>query len=327
MTNQNNQTVIYTWKNKEVTYVTYYESQKDIYITVDWIYTIKNLLRDPKNSILTNPYLKKSYLTLRVALSNLLGLCTLATKYIQYKKHILQILNGKEIILNIQHGGLGDWLVYSKIPELLYKKFSVKTYISKSSYSNLRNKEIYSLIFEKNPFCYGLKDVESQNNIYTFSHFPHEKNILTLLTDKRQKDWSSIISRQLHIDESDSTPKVYVSPKHLEEYRDAILVDLNFISGKKLGWYYNQEKINKIIDDCKKKYNTSKVVYVNPSDQDIHTYYGMINSCACFVTILSGGAALAATIDKEFIVILPENISGGSVDGFVFTDSKGRYIR
>lgn len=325
--NLNNKTVIYRWGNSKVTHVTYGESDGDIYITVTWIYTIKNLFYNPKKSILTNPYLKTTYLILRASITNLLGLLTLFSKYSHYKKHILDILSKKELILNIQHGGLGDWLVYSKIPELLYKTHSIKTYISTASYSSLRNKEVYNLIFEKNPFCFGLKENTSPENTYTFSYFPHEKSIVTLLTDQKQEDWASVISKQLQVEYSESTPKLYISPVYLDGYKDIILVDVNFISGRKLGWFYDEIKIHQVIEDCKIKYNTAKVVYVDPGKQDLSTYYGMIYSCACFITVLSGGAALASTIDKEFYVVLPENIHGGSVDGFIFTHSKGRYIR
>ena len=69
------------------------------------------------------------------------------------------------------------------------------------------------------------------------------------------------------------------------------------------------------------------IKYVDPKEQDLFQYIDMIYSCKRFVTVLSGGAALAISLDKPFTAILPYNIFGGSVDNFVFKKSKGTYTK
>ena len=53
----------------------------------------------------------------------------------------------------------------------------------------------------------------------------------------------------------------------------------------------------------------------------------MIYSCKRFITVLSGGAALATCIKKSFTVIKPYNVYGGSVDQFVIKNSLAKYIK
>ncbi len=328
MKENNKSSIAYKWRNSgKIIKFSFFEGENYTVTEVDWKFTLYNLFSNTKLSIQTNPYLKRFFLTLLNLIINTKCLFVLYPTWLAYKTKIKHIIKHKEIVLSIAHGGLGDWLVYSSIPEILYNKYGIQTYISKSSIENLRNKDIYKLFFERNPYVKGIRDVNDYKEInYLFEYFPYEKGLVNFFFDLNQPDWTTIILNQFNISDK-SKPKSYFIPKEDTQYKNKIIVDVNYISGKKLGWYYNDEKIENFVKKYLQENPTLTVIYVNPGAQDLETYYSMIYSCAYFVTVLSGGAALAASLDKEFTVMLPENISGGSVDGFIFKNSKGKYIR
>ena len=105
---------------------------------------------------------------------------------------------------------------------------------------------------------------------------------------------------------------------------DGILVDINYISGHKLGWYYDIKNIK----DFATKFasNKYKIKYVDPKEQNVEKYIDMIYSSKGFISVLSGGAALAAALQKEAVIFLPKNVRGESVYNFVFKKSKIKYI-
>ena len=95
----------------------------------------------------------------------------------------------KSKIINIDFGGLGDHLQFSTLPEEFFKKYKkkVKTYIFENS--SFRNKEIYDLVWKKNPFIYGISKSKPNSGHLNEIKFPKKKkkilfkigNLLTAL--------------------------------------------------------------------------------------------------------------------------------------------------
>ena len=60
-----------------------------------------------------------------------------------------------DVILGAWHGGLGDNLQFSTLPEQFYKQQGRTTYLLDGS--TFRNKGIYQLVWEFNPYIKGIK--------------------------------------------------------------------------------------------------------------------------------------------------------------------------
>jgi hypothetical protein len=238
-----------------------------------------------------------------------------------YNEKIIKIINNKKIILDIEYGGLGDWLIYTSLPRLLKKKYNVDFYLSAKSLKQLRNIDTFKICFESNPFFMGVSD---DNDVYKFRIFSRDKSMANFFFDTKGMNAVEVLERQFDVLDK-SIPEVYYKPKILKGYENTILVDKNYITGKASGWLYDNDvfdrEVARFFDE------KSNVQYVIPSKQNIFYYADMIFSCKRFITVLSGGAALASCFQKEFSVILPKNIYGGSVSSFVFLNSKAKYIK
>lgn len=243
-----------------------------------------------------------------------------------YYSNIENIKKNKKIILDIKFGGLGDWLVYTSLPRLLKEKYDIDFYISKNSIDLIRNLDIFKICFETNPY---FKEITHPNNtdvVFEFKIFSVDKKKLDFIFNLKKESITEIIEGQFNIsDIGNGLPEIYYEPQLLREFSNIILIDKNYMSGKKLGWLYNEESF---IREAK-KYSTENntLQYIDPSKQDLYKYIDMVYSCKHFITVLSGGAALATFLNKQFTVILPYNVFGGSVDQFIFKKSKAKYIK
>ena len=240
----------------------------------------------------------------------------------KYYEQIEQIKRHKKIVLDIEFGGLGDWLVYTSLPRLLKEKYDVDFYLSKQSLEKVRNKDIYKICFEMNPYFRGVSNDKS----FRVKSFICEKSIINFLFDVKGEGLVEMCERQFNVTDK-NIPEIYYQPKKIEGHQNVILVDKNYISGIKLGWKYSEESFEREIKKLLKNSQNYKVEYVDPSKQNLFQYVDMICSCAQFITVLSGGAALASCFKKPFIVLLPYNIVGGGVDQFMFRKSVATYVK
>ena len=60
-----------------------------------------------------------------------------------------------DVLIKAYHGGLGDCLQFSTLPEQFSKQQGRNTYVLDES--NFRNKEIYDLVWGCNPYIKGVK--------------------------------------------------------------------------------------------------------------------------------------------------------------------------
>ena len=126
-------------------------------------------------------------------------------------------------ILYIDFGGLGDHLAFTTIPEVCYKN-GYDLYLS--SKSKFRDSQIYSLVWELNPFFKGITDEEPNCG--------HDG-----LTNLNDYDYNLSVNRNYEIkmgfantilENNSKYPILYYKPNQLEEYSDYILLDLNSVS-------------------------------------------------------------------------------------------------
>ncbi len=137
----------------------------------------------------------------------------------------------KQLIIQVVNGGLGDHLVYSALPELLWKQKGVKTLIStKSIY---RNDEIWQYVWEKNPYVTFTDDFGwcIRKPVGNHSDFKTENDYL-----------NSLFGLQ-----GDDCPKLYYDTIALSELRGCTVVDASFGPSGKANGYYEGEFHDKYI--------------------------------------------------------------------------------
>ena len=67
-------------------------------------------------------------------------------------------MSDSDVFIASFHGGLGDSLQFSTLPEEFYKQKGRKTYVWGGA--TFRNQEIYDLVWGANPYVHGVKDGE-----------------------------------------------------------------------------------------------------------------------------------------------------------------------
>lgn len=275
---------------------------------------LRKVFRVAKKKIVRLYFLRKNYYHLIGVKNNIRQFLMEKKSYADYYKKIEGIKKNKEIILEMDWGGLGDALVYSSLPRVLKEEFDVNFYLSEKTRSVFRNNDIFRLCFEMNPHFKGFKNGE----VFRYRRFSRDRSFINQFSDLFGKNIIEDLYTQFGISKK-PLPEIYYKPNYLPEYSEVVLADLNFISGHKLGWVYNAKKINDFIKFLSE--NKHRIQHVEPQKQDIFRYVDMIYSSKEFVTVLSGGAAVTAAINKKAHVFLPQNVSGESVYNFTFKNS------
>ncbi len=123
----------------------------------------------------------------------------------------------ENVILGAWHGGLGDSLQFSTLPEQFYKQKDQDTYIWADC--PFRNSEIYDLVWGKNPYVKGKKS--GSRTAGDLAEYGNRKK-----TGDWIKDWESVHG----LEPVNSLPKIYYEPEKVEGFEDTILVDFTSIS-------------------------------------------------------------------------------------------------
>lgn len=200
----------------------------------------------------------------------------------------------KRIIIHQPWGGLGDNLAFSTLPEL-YHRASVDFHLSKDN--AFRNSEIYSLVWELNPYFKGIADEPS--NFDSFKNLPDEGNVLCRVQASHGfKPKKRIVN-----------PVIFYKPKPIPELADTTLLDLSAIS---LAQDYDSKTLHKIASFYQKHSKASLIVFqndqvprplfeLNPtySITSIFHFCDAIASCREFVCLNTGSAVLAAAIAES----------------------------
>jgi hypothetical protein len=221
--------------------------------------------------------------------------------------------------------GLGDHLQFSTLPELVSKTGETVDLHDEAIFSN---DEIKWLVYSCNPYIKGKSSGSwdygdgSKNWDYQHRHQSFIKNI---------ESASGLIP------ENDN-PKVYYEPKKIGNFD--VVIDLGSVCLKdRLDYDKSKAEINNLLETTLK--GSSPLIIKNkfyPSNnflgfpefeiESLKQYCDLISSSVNYISFLSGGHALAASLkhwdlDFDQYCIIPENLPGlnrGDEEGLSFFD-------
>ncbi len=243
-------------------------------------------------------------------------------EYRKYCEEIQTILElKKEVVFDIQYGGIGDWLAYSSLPRLLKVQYGVDFYITEQSLTRLRNVDILKLCFGLNPYFKGVK---ISTRPFVYKKFVRENRLKEFIFDKGGKNVIETIENQFHLT-GNGLPEIYYKPTLVKYLNNVILIDENSISGKRFGWKFQKDIFYKEAVNHLTKID--RIEHIDPKKQDLFGFVDMIYSCKYYIGTSSGGAAISACLNKPFSVILPYNAMNSSVYNFCFFNSRGKYLK
>ena len=208
----------------------------------------------------------------------------------------------KFFYLNAFHGGLGDWLQFSTLPEQLYKKFGTKTFVTKDA--AFRNEGIKELVM-LNPFISG---ISGDSRDWNLGDIPNHQSKL----DNRDQNGVKLWERYFDVEPVSECPKVYYTPKIKEELKDTVLVALSGVTR-----FVMSDGMKPIVDDLIEKYTDKKVLMVTHSDEIDHKtfdnfhkdgtllvksitdYCDALASCDVFISTHSGQSHLSSAMKRH----------------------------
>ncbi len=204
----------------------------------------------------------------------------------------MQSTNPKKIVFKVDYGGLGDHLFYSALPRLL-KEANPQCQVFLSTQSVYRNPQTFDLVWKHNPYLDG----QSGDAL---------SNILPERADSNSKVMNRIYERFGLVSNHEFLPELYY-PLSLNEAFAHNYIDLNYISYiGALAWF---DKIAIL------KSHPQHII-VNPEPwmlkvfaqrsyqftSSLLEYANLVYSAIHFVTVASGGATLAAAMQKPSTV-------------------------
>ena len=208
----------------------------------------------------------------------------------------------EKIVLVENFGGLGDNLQYSTLPEEFKIQKNLDFYVHTSTYENIRNKEIFQLVWEMNPFFKGVSnDTPNAGRVH---RYPTKENMVC--------DIENIHGLECR----NETFKLYYEPKNIGNITNLFDLTSTSLYNDYLNSYENLKKeVDNITSNCdseiyfvnfknlkSEKYNqiyeipNSKKIEVN----SIFEYCDVISSCKNYIGLQSGGSHLAKTFQKKY---------------------------
>jgi len=139
----------------------------------------------------------------------------------------------KQLIIQIPFGGLGDHLVYSSLPELLWEQKGIKTFISNKSI--FRSSSIRDFVWGLNPY------VTFTDEKGWFIHKPLQNNFATL---------DEYLQKLFNI-EGNGCPKIYYKTNLIEQLKGETIVDPSFGPSGKANGYYEKDFHKRFIEYLK----------------------------------------------------------------------------
>ena len=204
-----------------------------------------------------------------------------------------------DVILAAFHGGLGDNLQFSTLPEEFHKQQGRDTYIW--SQASFRNQEIYDLVWGCNPYIKGIKEGDWSAGDTPDRHRVIESDCIS--------NWEALHG----LKPTNKYPKIYYEPEKISSFDNVILVDLSSISIT-----YDEEKILKLYDAVRKTHEgmvflevefTNKIKGATIIEPDvtgvveiesIFTYVDLMYSSFGVVSLHSGQNHLASAIKNQY---------------------------
>ena len=156
-----------------------------------------------------------------------------------------------DVFLKAWHGGLGDALQFSTLPEEFYKQQGRKTYIVEDA--PFRNPEIYDLVWDKNPYVHGKK--AGVWNAGDLAEIPYQQLCMDGKgTGNMISNWELFHG----LKPVNTHPKIYYEPEIHDGFKDVFIVDYTSTTID-----YDQNELKRILEDTKKEYPDKRFLSVD----------------------------------------------------------------
>ena len=206
-----------------------------------------------------------------------------------------------DVFLKAWHGGLGDALQFSTLPEEFYKQQGRKTYIVEDA--PFRNPEIYDLVWDKNPYVHGKK--AGVWNAGDLAEIPYQQLCMDGKgTGNMISNWELFHG----LKPVNTHPKIYYEPEIHDGFKDVFIVDYTSTTID-----YDQNELKRILEYTKKEYPDKRFLSVdfvksvssNSYDIDydgyvevesIFRYCDLIASSYGILTLSSGASHMSSAI-------------------------------
>ena len=206
-----------------------------------------------------------------------------------------------DVYLKAWHGGLGDALQFSTLPEEFYKQQGRKTYIVEDA--PFRNPEIYDLVWDKNPYVHGKK--AGVWNAGDLAEIPYQQLCMDGKgTGNMISNWELFHG----LKPVNTHPKIYYEPEIHDGFKNVFIVDYTSTTID-----YDQNELKRILEDTKKEYPDKRFLSVdfvksvssNSYDIDydgyvevesIFRYCDLIASSYGILTLSSGASHMSSAI-------------------------------
>ena len=212
-----------------------------------------------------------------------------------------------DVYLKAWHGGLGDALQFSTLPEEFLKQQDRKTYIVADA--PFRNEGIYDLVWDKNPYVLGKKFGEWNAGDLPSIPYREDGFLEENGTGNMIPNWEKFHG----LKPTNKYPKVYYEPEKDEGVKDLFIVDFTSTTVSD-----SKEDVIKCLDQLRNDYSDRKFVSVSFEDitptkdlsedvkfdgyievENIFRYCDLISSVYGYVSLHSGGTHLSSAL-KEY---------------------------
>ena len=214
---------------------------------------------------------------------------------------------GKKLVIQVFNGGLGDHLVYSALPELLWKQKQIKVYISTRSV--FRNQQIWDFVWGRNPYAAFTDD----NGWYIHRPLPFHEECKTV---------NAYLMRLFHLDADDS-PRIYYRPQVISLLEGKTVIDASFGPSGRANGYFEKVFLQKFINYIRQNVGDfvllkySNVKYENPLQMELVKCFSpqiaIVDSIERLCDVLasaqkrylmySGSASVSAALKLESVVL------------------------
>ena len=206
-----------------------------------------------------------------------------------------------DVFLKAYHGGLGDALQFSTLPEEFYKQEGRKTYIVEDA--PFRTQEIYDLVWDKNPYVHGKK--AGVWNAGDLAEIPYQQLCMDGKgTGNMVSNWELFHG----LKPVNTHPKIYYEPEIHDGFKDVFIVDYTSTTID-----YDQNELKRILEDTKKEYPDKRFLSVDFTKsvssnsynidydgyvevESIFRYCDLIASSYGILTLSSGASHMSSAI-------------------------------
>ena len=231
----------------------------------------------------------------------------------------------RRLVLGVKHGGLGDHLQFSSIPEQAWRQKGIKSWLY--SGSSFRNDEIREFVWHQNPYLVGETDSE-----------PNAGSMCLEPTINFAGSWIGNWEYWHGLKPVSHVPQLYGSALKSDEAKDCVIVDLTAITLARVhsSFAYSEDRVVEVVQKMRDEMPDKQFLQVsftktlNRSGSSmqivvpdmpvfrvlsLHQYAAAIRGASGVVGLYSGVVALASGL---YGLELPARISCLAATEFLF---------